>query len=124
MTTKSSHEELERRVQALETKNTQLVKNLHEARSLSEEVMTYMSEGLVITDTSASIMFINKSLSEMLGYLLESTEFLTLSSLLKNLSSVENRFHILPTNSRFDFQTIPFVSRRDLPVYIPFGASR
>jgi PAS domain S-box-containing protein len=71
MTTKSSHEELERRVQALETKNTQLVKNLHEARSLSEEVMTYMSEGLVITDTSASIMFINKSLSEMLGYLPE-----------------------------------------------------
>jgi PAS domain S-box-containing protein len=71
MNTKSSHEELERRVQALETKNTQLEKNLHEARSLSEEVMTYMSEGLVVTDTSASIMFINKSLSEMLGYLPE-----------------------------------------------------
>ena len=48
MTTKPSYEELERRVQALETKNTQLEKNLYEARSLSEEVITYMSEGLVV----------------------------------------------------------------------------
>lgn len=58
------------------------------------------------------------------SYKLESTEFLTLLSLLKNLSLVEDRFHIFPANSRFDFQTIPFVSRRDLPVYIPSVASR
>ncbi len=54
-------EELERRVQELE-------KKLHDARFLTEEIMTYMTEGLVLTDTQGTVTFINQRLSEMLGY--------------------------------------------------------
>ncbi|MFU8769963.1 MAG: PAS domain S-box protein, partial [Desulfotignum sp.] len=68
MTAKPSYEELERRVQELESTNTQIERKLHEARSLNEEIISYMSEGLILTDTRASIRFINKRLSEMLGY--------------------------------------------------------
>jgi PAS domain S-box-containing protein len=65
------HKPFSMAVQRLETTNTQLEKKLLESGTLSEEVMTYMSEGFVLTDTRASIIFINKSLSEMLGYLPE-----------------------------------------------------
>jgi PAS domain S-box-containing protein len=71
MTMKPSYEELERRVQGLETTNTLLEKKLHEARFFSEEIMTYMTEGLVLTDTRGTVIFINQRLSEMLGYLSE-----------------------------------------------------
>jgi len=71
MTVKPSYEELERRVQGLETTNTLLEKKLHEARFFSEEIMTYMAEGLVLTDTRGTVIFINQRLSEMLGYLSE-----------------------------------------------------
>ncbi|MCA1795434.1 MAG: PAS domain S-box protein, partial [Desulfobacteraceae bacterium] len=71
MAEKPSYEELERRVQELETDNTQLKKNYTKAESFSEEIMMYMSEGLVITDTRATVIFINQRLSEMLGYLSE-----------------------------------------------------
>ncbi|MFO7911100.1 MAG: PAS domain-containing protein [Desulfotignum sp.] len=71
MTVKPSYEELERRVQGLETTNTLLEKKLHEARFFSEEIMTYMTEGLVLTDTRGTVIFINQRLSEMLGYLSE-----------------------------------------------------
>jgi PAS domain S-box-containing protein len=54
-------EELEKQVQELE-------KKLYDARSLTEEIMMYMTEGLVMTDTRGTIMFINQRLSEMLGY--------------------------------------------------------
>jgi PAS domain S-box-containing protein len=64
MTVKPTYEELERRVQELEMK-------LNETRSFTEEIMTYMSEGFILTDMNASIKFINKSLSEMLGYVPE-----------------------------------------------------
>jgi PAS domain S-box-containing protein len=57
----STCEELEKRVQELE-------KELHDARSLTEEIMTYMTEGLVLTDTRGTVTFINHRLSEMLGY--------------------------------------------------------
>ena len=43
-------------------------KKLLKARSLNEEIMTYMTEGLVLTDTRGNIIFINQRLSEMLGY--------------------------------------------------------
>jgi PAS domain S-box-containing protein len=71
MTVKPSYEELERCVQGLETTNTLLEKKLHEARFFSEEIMTYMTEGLVLTDTRGTVIFINQRLSEMLGYLSE-----------------------------------------------------
>jgi PAS domain S-box-containing protein len=71
MTVKPSYEELERRVQGLETTNTLLEKKLHEARFFSEEIMTYMTEGLVLTDTRGIVIFINQRLSKMLGYLSE-----------------------------------------------------
>jgi len=64
MAEKPTYEELERRVWSLE-------KELHEARSFSEEIMTYMSEGLILTDTRGTVIFINQRLSEMLGYLPE-----------------------------------------------------
>jgi PAS domain S-box-containing protein len=64
MTVKPTYEELEKRVQELEMK-------LNETRSFTEEIMTYMSEGFILTDTNASIKFINKRLSEMLGYVPE-----------------------------------------------------
>ncbi|MDZ7666268.1 MAG: PAS domain S-box protein [Desulfotignum sp.] len=66
-----THEELERQVQELKTDYTQLEKKLHEAESLTEEIMTYMTEGLVLTDTRGTVIFINQRLSEMLGYLPE-----------------------------------------------------
>ena len=71
MTEKPSYEELERRIQELETGHTQLGNKLLEARSLTEQIMTYMTEGLVLTDTTETIIFINQRLSEMLGYLPE-----------------------------------------------------
>ncbi len=61
MKQKFTCEELERQVQDLE-------KKLHDARSLTEEIMTYMTEGLVLTDTRDRVIFINQRLSEMLGY--------------------------------------------------------
>jgi PAS domain S-box-containing protein len=54
-------EELKRQVQGLK-------KKLRNARSLTEEIMTYMTEGLVLTDPRGTITFINQRLSEMLGY--------------------------------------------------------
>jgi two-component system, cell cycle sensor histidine kinase and response regulator CckA len=71
MTEKPSYEELLRRVQELKTDCTQLENKLLESRSLTEEIMTYMTEGLVLTDTRETIIFINQRLSEMLGYLSE-----------------------------------------------------
>ncbi|MCA1792719.1 MAG: PAS domain-containing protein [Desulfobacteraceae bacterium] len=71
MAEKPTYEELERQVPELETDNTQLKKKLHKADSFFEEIMTYMSEGLVLTDTRRSVIFINQRLSEMLGYLPE-----------------------------------------------------
>jgi PAS domain S-box-containing protein len=58
----STCEELEKRVQELE-------KELHDARFLTEKIMTYMTEGLVLTDTQGTVTFINQRLLEMLGYL-------------------------------------------------------
>ncbi|MFN2356954.1 MAG: PAS domain-containing protein, partial [Desulfotignum sp.] len=66
MAEKPSYEELERRVQELETDSLQ--QKLHEARFFSEEIMMYMTEGLVLTDTRETVIFINQRLSEMLGY--------------------------------------------------------
>jgi two-component system, cell cycle sensor histidine kinase and response regulator CckA len=71
MTEKPTYEELERRVQELKTDYTQLENKLLEARSLTEEIMMYMTEGLVLTDTDEIVIFINQRLSEMLGYLSE-----------------------------------------------------
>ncbi|MCA1793717.1 MAG: PAS domain S-box protein [Desulfobacteraceae bacterium] len=42
-----------------------------ESRSLTEEIVTYMTEGLVLTDTQGTVTFINLRLSEMLEYLPE-----------------------------------------------------
>jgi two-component system, cell cycle sensor histidine kinase and response regulator CckA len=66
-----TYEELKQRVQELKTDYTQLEKKLHEAELFSEEIMTYMSEGLVQTDIQGNIIFINQRLSEMLGYIPE-----------------------------------------------------
>ncbi|MDZ7665268.1 MAG: PAS domain S-box protein [Desulfotignum sp.] len=71
MAEKPTYEELETRVQELKTGYTQLEKKLHEAELFSEEIMTYMSEGLVQTDIRGNVIFINQRLSEMLGYLPE-----------------------------------------------------
>jgi PAS domain S-box-containing protein len=71
MAEKPTYEELERRVQGLKKDYTQLEKNLLESRSITEEIMTYMTEGLVLTDTRGRIIFINQRLSEMLEYLPE-----------------------------------------------------
>ena len=68
MAEKPTYEELERRVQEFETDSSQLKQELHEARLFSEEIMMYMTEGLVLTDTHENVIFINHSLSEMLGY--------------------------------------------------------
>ncbi|MGM0644754.1 MAG: PAS domain S-box protein, partial [Thermodesulfobacteriota bacterium] len=68
MAEKPTYEELERRVQELETDSSQLKQKLHEARFFSEEIMRYMTEGLVLTDTHENVIFINHSLSEMFGY--------------------------------------------------------
>ena len=68
MKTKPSYEELVRRVQELETDCSQLEKKLHQTKLFSEEIMTYMTEGLVLTDSQETVVFINQRLSEMLGY--------------------------------------------------------
>ncbi len=68
MKTKPTYEELERRVQKLETDCSQLGKKLHQTKLFSEEIMTYMTEGLVLTDSQENVVFINQRLSEMLGY--------------------------------------------------------
>jgi PAS domain S-box-containing protein len=66
-----TYEELQRRVHELKIDNTQLENKLLEARSFTEEIMTHMTEGLVLTDTRETVIFINQRLSEMLGYLSE-----------------------------------------------------
>jgi PAS domain S-box-containing protein len=71
MAEKPSYEELERRVQKLKTDYSKLEKKLLESRSFTEEIMTYMTEGLVLSDTRGTVIFINQRLSEMLGYLPE-----------------------------------------------------
>ena len=71
MEQKPTYEELERRVQELESDYSQLEKKLHESRLFSEEIMMYMTEGLVLTDTRGTVIFINQRLSEMLGLLPE-----------------------------------------------------
>ena len=48
MAEKPTNEELERQVQELKTDCSQLEKELQEARFFSEEIMRYMSEGLVL----------------------------------------------------------------------------
>jgi len=60
--------ELKKQIQELEEKNARLEKRLHETRSLTEEIMTYMTEGLVLTDARGTILFTNHRLSEMLGH--------------------------------------------------------
>ncbi len=71
MAEKPTYQELERRVQELETDYSQLEKKLQEAHFFSEEIMRYMTEGLVLTDVRENVIFINQRLSEMLGYLPE-----------------------------------------------------
>ena len=71
MAEKPTYEELEQRVQELETDYSQLEKKLQEAHFFSEEIMRYMTEGLVLTDTRETVIFINQRLSQMLGYLPE-----------------------------------------------------
>jgi len=68
MKTKPTYEELEKRIKELETDSSQLKQKLHEAKLFSEETMMYMTEGLVLTDTRETVIFINQRLSEMLGY--------------------------------------------------------
>ena len=68
MAEKPTYEELERQVQGLKTESARLEKKLQEARFFSEEIMRNMTEGLVLTDTYENVIFINHSLSEMLGY--------------------------------------------------------
>ena len=69
MTEKPSYEELKRQFQELKTDYSQLENKLLESRSLTEEIMTYMTEGLVLTDTRGTVIFVNQRLSKMLGYL-------------------------------------------------------
>jgi PAS domain S-box-containing protein len=71
MAEKPTYDELKQRVQELETDKTQLEKKLQEANFFSEEIMRYMTEGLVLTDIRETVIFINQRLSEMLGYLPE-----------------------------------------------------
>ncbi|MFO7752722.1 MAG: PAS domain S-box protein [Desulfobacteraceae bacterium] len=68
MQVKPTYEELERRVHELETGSSQLKQKINEAMLFSEEIMMYMTEGLVLTDTRETVIFINQRLSEMLGY--------------------------------------------------------
>ena len=68
MAEKPTYEELERRVQEPKTDCSQLEKELQEARFFSEEIMRYMTEGLVLTDVRGTVIFINQRLSQMLGY--------------------------------------------------------
>ncbi len=71
MTQKPTYEELKKRVQELKTDYSQLENKLLESRSFTEEIMTYMTEGLVLTDIRGTVIFINQRLSGMLGYLSE-----------------------------------------------------
>ncbi len=71
MAEKPTYEELKQRVQELETDYMKLEKKMLESRSFTEEIMTYMTEGLVLTDTWGTVIFMNQRLSEMLGYLPE-----------------------------------------------------
>ncbi|MFN2358603.1 MAG: PAS domain S-box protein [Desulfotignum sp.] len=71
MAEKPTYEELKQLVQELETDKTHLEKKLQEANFFSEEIMRYMTEGLVLTDVRETVIFINQRLSEMLGYLPE-----------------------------------------------------
>jgi PAS domain S-box-containing protein len=71
MTVKPTYEELERQIQELKIDYSQLENKLLESRSFTEEIMSYMTEGLVLTDTRGNVIFINQRLSEMLGYLSE-----------------------------------------------------
>jgi len=64
MVEKPTYKALEIRIQELENK-------LLESSSFTEEVMTCMSEGFVLTDTKASVVFTNNRLADMLGYLPE-----------------------------------------------------
>jgi len=63
-----TYEELKRRVQELEKDALQLKQKLHQATLLSEEIMTHMTEGLVLTDTQETVIFVNQRLAEILGY--------------------------------------------------------
>jgi PAS domain S-box-containing protein len=71
MAERPTYEDLERRIQELKTNCTQLENKLLESKSFTEEIMIYMTEGLVLTDTRGTVTFINQRLSEMLGYLSE-----------------------------------------------------
>ncbi|MBF0202206.1 MAG: PAS domain S-box protein [Desulfamplus sp.] len=71
MTKEPVHEELKKRINELESSYSayeKLEKDLLEARSLTEEIMKNMTEGLVLTDRKAVIRFANQSLSSILGY--------------------------------------------------------
>ena len=69
MAERPTYEELESQVKELKTDYSHLKQELHEARLFSEDIMRYMTEGLVLTDTRETVIFINQRLSEMLGYL-------------------------------------------------------
>ncbi len=71
MKVKPTYKDLEKRVQELGTDYTRLEKKKQEASLLTEEVMAYMTEGLVMTDTKGAVIFTNTRLAEMLGYLPE-----------------------------------------------------
>ena len=71
MVEKPTYEESERLVQELETDYSQPEKELQEAHFFSEEIMRYMTEGLVLRDVRETVIFINHRLSQMLGYLPE-----------------------------------------------------
>lgn len=68
MAEKLTYEVLEKRFEELKTETRQLKQNLHEARQFSEDIMMYMTEGLVLTDTQETVIFINQRLSQILGY--------------------------------------------------------
>jgi hypothetical protein len=56
------------------------------------------------------------------GFLdLDNTGFLTFPGA-QNPTLGGDRFYIPSPNPRFDFQTVPFISRRVLPAYNPYGA--
>uniref|UniRef100_UPI00405607B7 PAS domain-containing protein n=1 Tax=Candidatus Electrothrix sp. TaxID=2170559 RepID=UPI00405607B7 len=71
MKAKPAYENFEKQVQEPGTDYTPLEKKQLEARLLTEEVMAYMTEGLVLTDTKGIVIFTNNRLAEMLGYLPE-----------------------------------------------------
>ncbi|MBF0232685.1 MAG: PAS domain S-box protein [Desulfamplus sp.] len=71
MKAKLSYEELEKRVQELRRDYKQLESKLLKATSFIEEIVAFMTEGLVLVDTRGTVIFINQRLSEMIGYLSE-----------------------------------------------------